>query len=171
MFHHKWLDIVPSATQQGPMVNPSRMQHSASIYPKLPVHLTPSPSPTSLFSKSMIFFSMETVYLCCILDARYEWYHMVFIFLFLTYFTQYEPLVPTMLLQMALCHSFLWPSSIPLCIYTTSSESSHLLMDIWVVSMSWLSSLSPKFNNEHFASLFHSHFPNCLPPPCPCKAF
>ena len=39
-----------------------------------------------------------------------------------------------MLLQMALCHSFLWLSSIPLCIYTTSSESNHLLMDIWVVS-------------------------------------
>ena len=33
---------------------------------------------------------------------------------------------------------FLWLSSIPLCIYTTSSESKHLLMDIWVVSMSWL---------------------------------
>uniref|UniRef100_A0A8D1T5D9 Progestin and adipoQ receptor family member 5 n=1 Tax=Sus scrofa TaxID=9823 RepID=A0A8D1T5D9_PIG len=42
-----------------------------------------------------------------------------------------------MLLQMALCHSFLWLRSIPLCIYTTSSESNHLSMDIWVVSMSW----------------------------------
>ena len=41
-----------------------------------------------------------------------------------------------MLLQMALCHPFLWLSSIPLCIYTTSSESNHLSMDIWVVSMS-----------------------------------
>ena len=49
-----------------------------------------------------------------------------------------ESLVPSILLQMALCHSFLWLSSIPLCIYTTSSESNHLLMDICVVSMSWL---------------------------------
>ena len=43
-----------------------------------------------------------------------------------------------MLLQMAWCHSFLWLSSIPLCLYTTSSESNRLSMDIWVVSMSWL---------------------------------
>ena len=42
--------------------------HSASIYPKLPVPPTPSPSPlatTSLFSKSMIFFSMES-FLCAV---------------------------------------------------------------------------------------------------------
>ena len=32
-----------------------------------------------------------------------------------------ESLVPFMLLQMTLFHSFLWPSSIPLCLYTTSS--------------------------------------------------
>ena len=36
-----------------------------------------------------------------------------------------DSLLPSMLLQMALCHSFLWLSSIPLCIYTTSSESNH----------------------------------------------
>ena len=34
-----------------------------------------------------------------------------------------------MLLQMAKFHSFLWLSSIPLCIYTTSSLAIHLLMD------------------------------------------
>jgi len=68
MLHHKWLDIVPSATQQDPIANPSQRQHSASIYPKLPVPPTPSPSPlatTSLFSKSMIFFSVER-FLCAI---------------------------------------------------------------------------------------------------------
>ena len=47
-----------------------------------------------------------------------------------------ESLVPSMLLQMALCHSFLWLSSILLCIYTTSSKSNHLLMNMWVVFMS-----------------------------------
>ena len=31
-----------------------------------------------------------------------------------------------MLLQMALFHSFLWLSNTPLCVYTTSSLSSHL---------------------------------------------
>jgi len=35
-------------------------------------------------------------------------------------------------------YEFLWLSSIPLCTYTTSSESNPLSMDIWVVSMSWL---------------------------------
>ena len=33
---------------------------------------------------------------------------------------------------------FLWLRSIPLCIYTTSSWSTHLSMDIYVVSTSWL---------------------------------
>ena len=33
------------------------------------------------------------------------------------------------LLQMALFHCFLWLSTIPLCIHTTSSLSIHLLMD------------------------------------------
>uniref|UniRef100_A0A8D0MRY1 DUF1725 domain-containing protein n=1 Tax=Sus scrofa TaxID=9823 RepID=A0A8D0MRY1_PIG len=36
-----------SATQQDPIANPSRRQHSASIYPKLPV--PPSPSHSLLF--------------------------------------------------------------------------------------------------------------------------
>ena len=40
---------------------------------------------------------------------------MVFVFLFLTYFTEYESLVPSMLLQKAFLF-FLWLSSIPLCI-------------------------------------------------------
>jgi len=43
-----------------------------------------------------------------------------------------------MLLQVALFYSFLWPNNTPLCIYTPSSLSIHLVMDIWVASMSWL---------------------------------
>ena len=38
VFHHNWLDRVPSATKQDPIANTSRRQHSSSIYPK------PSPS-------------------------------------------------------------------------------------------------------------------------------
>ena len=52
IFHHNWLGRVPSATQQDPTANPSWRQHSASIYPKLPVPPLPpwqpqvySPSP------------------------------------------------------------------------------------------------------------------------------
>ena len=36
---------------------------------------------------------------------------------------------PSMLLQMAGFHYFLWLSSIPLCMYTTSSFFIHPLMD------------------------------------------
>ena len=40
-----------------------------------------------------------------------------------------------MLLQMALFHSFLWLSNVPLYTYTSFSLSIHLLMDIYVASM------------------------------------
>ena len=44
---------------------------------------------------------------------------MVFVFLHLTYFTQYDSLGPSVLLQMVLFYSFLWLSIIPLYICTT----------------------------------------------------
>ena len=62
MLHHKWLDIVPRATQQDLIAYPFQRQESASINPKFPMHPAPSPSPLatrSLFSKSMIFYSVE----------------------------------------------------------------------------------------------------------------
>ncbi|XP_070280841.1 large ribosomal subunit protein bL32m isoform X2 [Myotis yumanensis] len=48
-----------------------------------------------------------------------------------TYFTYYDILK----IQMAVFHLFLWLSSSPLCICTTSSLSSHLPKDTLVVSM------------------------------------
>ena len=60
--HHKWLDIVPCAIQQDLIAYSLQMQEFASINPRLPVHPTPSHSPlatTSLFSKSISFFTME----------------------------------------------------------------------------------------------------------------
>ena len=47
-----------------------------------------------------------------------------------------------MLLQMALFHLFLWMSSVPLYICATFSYSIHLLMDIYVVSMSIVNSVA-----------------------------
>ena len=60
MFHHEWLHIVPCAIQQDLIPYPLQMPQFASTNPKLPVHPTPSPSPsatTSLFptSRSLSF--------------------------------------------------------------------------------------------------------------------
>ena len=62
---YKYLDIVLNATQQDLTVNPFQV---VSDNPKLPIPLTPSLShqaATSLFSKSMIFFSVE-MFICTV---------------------------------------------------------------------------------------------------------
>ena len=61
----KYLDIVLSAAQQDLVVNPFQV---VSDNPKLPIPPTPSLSPrmaTSLFSKSIIFFSVE-MFICAV---------------------------------------------------------------------------------------------------------
>ena len=63
-----YLDIVLSATQQDLIVNPFLEQKFASIDPTLPIRPTPSSSlwgATSLFSKSIIFFSVE-MFICVV---------------------------------------------------------------------------------------------------------
>ena len=68
MLQCKYLDIVLSATQQVLIVNPFQEQQFASINPKLQIPPTPSLFPraaTSLFSKSMIFFSAER-FICAV---------------------------------------------------------------------------------------------------------
>ena len=70
-FSHIILHHVPSqmtVIQQDLIPHPLQMQQFAPINPKLPVHLTPFSSPlatTSLFSKSMSFFSVER-FLCAV---------------------------------------------------------------------------------------------------------
>ena len=76
-----------------------------------------------------IYFSLDSIYMC---------QHTVFVFLFLIYFTLNKTLGPSTSPQITQFHSFLWLSSIPLYICTTSSLSIHLLMDTQVASMSWL---------------------------------
>ena len=64
----KYLVIVLNATQQDLIVNPLQEQEFESINPKLLIPPTPSLSPqaaTSLFSKSMIFFSVE-MFICAV---------------------------------------------------------------------------------------------------------
>ena len=54
---------------------------------------------------------------------------MVFVFLFLTFFTLYDRLGPSTSLQVTQFRFFLWLSNIPLYICATSSLSIHLSMD------------------------------------------
>ena len=68
MLHHTWLDIVPSAIQQDLITYPFQRQWFASINPRFPILPTPSHSSlatTSLFSKSMSFFSVES-FICAL---------------------------------------------------------------------------------------------------------
>ena len=65
---YNYVDIILNATQQDLFVNPFQEQEFASINPKFPIPPTPSLShqaATSLFSKSMIFFSVE-MFICAI---------------------------------------------------------------------------------------------------------
>lgn len=65
LLQYRYLDIVLNATQQDLFVDPFQI---VSDNPKLPIPPTPSLSPqaaTSLFSKSMIFFSVER-FICAI---------------------------------------------------------------------------------------------------------
>ena len=98
---------------------------------------------TRLISVSVsLFLFFRRVHLCHTLESTYMWYQMVSVFLCLTYLIRYVG--PSMLLQMALFHSFIWPSSIPLCVCVcvcvcvciqTASLFIHLSMDSEVVSM------------------------------------
>ena len=51
MLHHKWVDIVLSATQQELIANPFQKHMFASINPTLPIHPNPSLSPLSEVSQ------------------------------------------------------------------------------------------------------------------------
>ena len=65
LLQYKYLDIVLNATQQDLIVSPFQV---VSEIPKLPIPPTPSLSPwvaTSLFSRSMIFFSVE-MFICAV---------------------------------------------------------------------------------------------------------
>ena len=75
---------------------------------------------TSLFSTSLESVSALSIGSYHILDSTCSGYDMVFVFLFLTCLV-WKSLGPSMLLKMALFHSFLWLSNIPLHICTISS--------------------------------------------------
>ena len=98
----------------------------------------PSPLLAVFVSVSLVYFCFVNTFICIIfLDSVHKWY-MIFVLLWFTSFSM-KSLGLSMLLQMALFHSFLWLSNILLYVsHTISSLSIHLSMDMWVASMSWL---------------------------------
>ena len=81
---------------------------------------------------------------CCNRLPRSKKVGFLFVYLFLTYFTLYLGSSTCILgsstsLKLIQRCSFLWLNNIPLYICTTASLSIHLLMDIWITSMSrWI---------------------------------
>ena len=65
LLQYKYLDIVLNATQQDLIVDPFQEQYFASVNPMILICPTPSLSSwadTSLFSKSMIIFPVESFF-------------------------------------------------------------------------------------------------------------
>ena len=62
--------------------------------PSMPLNPPPLPWQPQVCSLCLqvCFCFMDRFHLCHILDSTYRWYHIVFAFHFLTYFTQYENL-------------------------------------------------------------------------------
>ena len=96
----------------------------SSLYSLIPYSYFISPLPlsplatVSLFSVSMnLFLFCVYIHLYCFLDSIRKWYHIIFVFLCLTSVSMI--LSRSMLLQTAVFHSFLWPSNLLLCLYTS----------------------------------------------------
>ena len=97
ILHHVLLQviryIVPCAIQQDLIAHPLQMHEFSSANPRFPIHPTPPTSSLtniSLSYMSMIFSVLVTDHLCYVLDSTYKGYHMVSVFIFLIYSTQYE---------------------------------------------------------------------------------
>ena len=121
------------AIQQDLIAYPLQMQQFASTNRKLPV--SPTPSLSSWQGQSVLHVHEFGFFLKIGLFELYIRFQICDIIWYLSFSDLlqlvWESLVPSMLLQMTLFCRFLWPSSIPLCIYTASSKSIHLSMDIF----------------------------------------
>ena len=118
MFHHKWLDIVPSTIQQDLIAYLFQRQWFSSINTKFPIHPIPSPSPVvtiSLFSKSMMWKGSFVPYI------RFQIYvisYDICLSLYGLFHLVWESPLPLMLLKMAFFCCFVFYGRVVFhCVY------------------------------------------------------
>ena len=107
------------------LLSPSKGNSLNLLTPSSPTTSLPPPLPwqPQVYSLSPWFsFLWRCSLVLYIRDSSCKWYHVVFDFLFLTYFTQHKSLYfHPWCCKWHYFTLFLWLNSIPLCIYTTSS--------------------------------------------------
>ena len=100
-------------------------------FPLLPLS-TPPPNPKSALLDHDLFLFLRYDHMFYILDFTSKQFYMVFVFFFLAYFSSGRISSSIHFVANGISLSCLWLSNIALYlyIYTTSSESIHLSMDI-----------------------------------------
>ena len=143
--HHRALSRVPHAIQQVLISYLFYTQYQQCIYvnPNLPIHPTLPFTPWYPYICSLrlclyFFFVNKIVYTNFFRFYIYALIYGICFSLSDLLHSLWQSLSPSMSLQMTQFCSFLWLSNVPLYICTIWYLSIPLLMDIQVVSMSWL---------------------------------
>ena len=136
MIYHRILNTVPCA-----VLGPRCL---LCIYNTLHLHIpgsqsvpVPPPPQVSSLYVSLFLFHRTHEFICVMFEIPHISDTIWHLSLCVLLHSVWQSLGPSTLLQIALVHSFLWPSSILLYIHTTSL-SSNLSMTIKIVFMSWL---------------------------------
>ena len=124
---HDWSDLAWHGTEY-------ICESQSPIYPSPPYPLVTK----SVFSTFVTLFLFHWFICTLKKNSTYKWYHMICLSPSDSLYSLWNSLGSSMLLLMALFHSVIWLSNIPLDICTTCSLVISLLIDIPVASMSWL---------------------------------
>ena len=135
VFYHTQCSLHPMSSMsitQLPHCPPHQLPSFCFLWIRVSYGLSPS-----LISSCFIFCSLplgSSVLFLKFHMSEIIWYFSLFDLFLLAWY----PLVLSTSLKMAGFHCFWWLSSSPLYIYTKSSLSIHLSMDIWALSIVWL---------------------------------
>ena len=117
MFHHKWLDIVPSAIQQDLIAIHSKGNSLHLLTPNSQSIPLPPPWQSQVCSPCpWVSLLQKGSFVPCLRFQKEMISYGICLSLSDLLHSGWESLVPSMLLPMALFGSFLWLSSIALCI-------------------------------------------------------